>query len=111
MKKLFIKLIQIYQRYITVLSFGSCRYYPSCSEYTKQQFVKNNFFIAIFQSILRILRCNQLFAGGIDYPIIRCDKLFSVNKLNYRKIEIEFWFVPKNKKYCYVIKSFNKTPK
>ena len=107
MRNLFVKLIKIYQRYITVLSFGSCRYYPSCSEYAKQQFIKNNFLVAIFQSTLRILRCNQLFRGGIDYPVVACNKLFSVNKLIYRKIEVEFWFVPKNKKYCYVIKQFN----
>lgn len=106
MRNLFLKLIKIYQRYITVLSFGSCRYYPSCSEYAKQQFQKNNFLVAIYQSTLRILRCNQLFDGGIDYPLIPCKRLFSKNALSLHKVDVKFWLVPKDKKYCYVIKQF-----
>ena len=106
MRNLFIKLIKIYQRYITVLSFGSCRYYPSCSEYAKQQFSQNNLLVALYQSTLRILRCNQLFDGGIDYPIMPCKRLLSQSALVSHKIDVKFWLVPKDKKYCYVIKQF-----
>ena len=106
MRNLLLKLLAIYQRYLTVISFGSCRYYPSCSEYAKQQFSKNNLLIALYQSTLRILRCNQLFNGGIDYPLMPCKKLFSLNKLVWYKIEVKFWFVPKNDTQCYVIKGF-----
>jgi len=68
----------------------------------------NNFFKAIFFSILRILRCNQLFRGGIDYPIVK--KRFT--KISYTKgfkksfVKVSFWFVPKDKDNFYIVKSF-----
>ena len=105
-KKIAQKLIAFYQRYLTVISFGSCRYYPSCSEYAMQQFQKNNILVAFYQSTLRILRCNQLFVGGIDYPVVPCKRLFSLSMLTKDKFDIKFWLVPKDEKYCYVIKQF-----
>jgi len=108
MRKLFQKLIAFYQRYLTVISFGSCRYYPSCSEYAMQQFQKNTILVAFYQSTLRILKCNQLFVGGIDYPLVPCHKLFSQASLVKHKVDVKFWLVPKDSKYCYVIKSFKK---
>ena len=68
MNKLFLYLIDFYQKYISILSHGSCRYHPTCSEYSKTQFIYNNFFSAFYFSIVRILSCNKLFRGGFDYP-------------------------------------------
>ncbi len=68
----------------------------------------NNFFKAIFFSILRILRCNQLFRGGIDYPIVK--KRFT--RISYTKrfeksfVKVSFWLVPKDRYNFYVVKSF-----
>lgn len=107
MRNLLLKLIRFYQRYLTVISFGSCRYYPSCSEYAMQQFQKNNILVASYLSTKRILRCNQLFIGGIDYPVIPCGRLFSKVSSMSHDIEIKFWLVPKDDQYCYVIKSFS----
>ena len=106
MKKIARKLILFYQRYLTVISFGSCRYYPSCSEYAIQQFEKNTILVALYQSALRILRCNQLFIGGIDYPIMPCKKLLLKERLVWQKVDVKFWLVPKDEKYCYIIKAF-----
>lgn len=86
---------------------ASCRYYPSCSEYAKWQFEFNTPHKAIWQSSLRILRCNQLFVGGIDYPLIRLDNL----KPLYKKITVVYWIVPKSierdNKLYYIIKDFD----
>jgi putative membrane protein insertion efficiency factor len=102
--------LRFYQRYITLLGFGSCRYYPTCSEYAKWQIQTNpNIFHAIISSIVRILRCNQLFVGGIDYPKISCKHLHPVYK-NDTTPTISFWFVP-DQKGCSVIKNiFSKGP-
>jgi putative membrane protein insertion efficiency factor len=106
LKRSLLKLLLIYQRYITVLGFGSCRYYPSCSEYAKWQFEHNNPIIAFFESLLRILRCNQLFDGGIDYPILH-NLTCKVQKLNTK--DIKYWLVPKNSKKKSLVSSyFNK---
>jgi putative membrane protein insertion efficiency factor len=103
--------VRFYQRYLTVLGFGSCRYYPTCSEYARWQIETNpNLFQAIFSSILRILRCNQLFDGGIDYPKISCRHFSSAPPTGRVPGKIRFWFVPEEEG-CRVIKNtFSKGP-
>jgi uncharacterized protein len=63
---LIVILINLYQKYISPLFIQSCRFYPSCSEYSKQAFEKYNFFKALFLSIYRIIRCNPWNKGGYD---------------------------------------------
>ena len=102
MKIIFKYLIRFYQRYLSIISFGSCRYYPTCSQYAIWQLDNNTFFKAIYFTITRVLKCNQLFAGGIDYPVIKLNKLQNVN---FEKIKIIYWYVPaKNNKY-FVVKN------
>jgi len=63
---LIIGLITFYQKFISPLFIPSCRFYPSCSEYSKQAFRKYNFFKALLLSIYRVLRCNPWNKGGYD---------------------------------------------
>ena len=58
-----VKLIRFYQKY---LSFGNCRYIPSCSEYMLEAILKHGFFIGLFLGIRRILRCHPWSKGGFD---------------------------------------------
>ena len=67
-KSIFRFLIRFYQRIISPISPGNCRYYPSCSEYALTEFETRHWLPALGASLLRILRCNQLFPGGVDYP-------------------------------------------
>jgi len=99
----------LYQRFFTLLGFGSCRYYPTCSEYARWQFQKNALAPALLYSLLRILRCYQLFAGGIDYPVVKKDLNFHSlcrHNANTNKFIVQFWLVPKEGNYFYLIKSF-----
>ena len=69
MKKIFLCLINIYQKYISkiISYFGfKCKYYPSCSEYTKQAIIKYGSVKGIFLGIKRILKCNPFSKGGYD---------------------------------------------
>ncbi len=103
MRKLLLKLLWFYQKFLTLLGFGSCRYYPSCSEYARLNFVNNSLSSAFYHSLTRILRCNQLFEGGIEYPLL--DKLI----LKPTKLEvasIKYWLVPNQKNRHYIIKNF-----
>jgi putative membrane protein insertion efficiency factor len=61
-------LIRLYQTYVSPLSAGTCRFEPSCSCYADLCFTHHGFFRATYLSARRILRCNPLFAGGIDLP-------------------------------------------
>ena len=108
MKKFYLAPLNAYQ-YISALLPASCRYYPSCSEYAKWQFELNRVDKALVQTTLRILRCNQLFDGGIDYPVIRykAPRLLDLVNHNFGTIRIKYWFVPNLKKQYYVIKDYN----
>ena len=114
MKKFFLAPIKVYQ-YISKMLPASCRYYPTCSEYAKWQFEFNAPYKAFAQSSLRILRCNQFFEGGIDYPVVdfKPTKSTALLRLNpfCGKINVIYWLVPKstdpnNTKY-YVLKDFD----
>lgn len=100
MKTIFKYLIKFYQRYLSVISFGSCRYYPTCSQYALWQLDNNSFFKAIYFTITRVLKCNQLFPGGFDYPQV---KLKNFQNANFKKIKIKYWYIPEgNGKYIVV---------
>jgi putative membrane protein insertion efficiency factor len=95
-------LIKFYQKYLTILSWGSCRYYPTCSSYAKLQYEHNNFFVATFLSLLRILKCNPFFRGGFDYPKTKCLSKKPLN-LKFKKIKVKYWKIPADEDYCYII--------
>jgi len=103
--KLILYLIKFYQKYLTILSYGSCRYYPTCSSYAKIQFEHNNIFKAILLSTLRILKCNPLFDGGFDYVKVKRPRKKEIN-LSFTKIKIKvkYWKIPADDDYCYIIK-------
>jgi putative membrane protein insertion efficiency factor len=109
MRYLALFVLKLYQKFFTLFSYGSCRYYPTCSEYAKWQILHNGLLKALFYSTLRILRCNQLFRGGIDYPVITKSFQLSsfVSNTPQHVVKIKFWFVPKNKKSFFVVKAFN----
>ena len=69
MKKILIWLINGYQKYISIWLESKnihCRFYPSCSEYTKQAIQKYGVCRGGIKGIGRILRCNPLSKGGYD---------------------------------------------
>ena len=66
MKRIFIGIINVYQKYISPILGKHCRYYPTCSEYTKQAIIKYGIIKGIFLGIARILRCNPFSKGGYD---------------------------------------------
>jgi putative membrane protein insertion efficiency factor len=98
-------------QYISQMLPANCRYYPTCSEYAKWQFEFNTPHKALVASGVRILRCNQFFKGGIDYPVVNYypKQLSCILPFNteYGKIDIVYWFVPKSKNRYYVLKDFD----
>jgi putative membrane protein insertion efficiency factor len=102
LRKLLIKLVKFYQYAISPAFGNKCRYYPTCSNYAIWEFENDNVLKALFKTVLRILRCNQFFAGGIDYPVIK-KKI----KPTYGKMKVKYWLVPKGKDKYIVIKADN----
>lgn len=69
MKKIGILLIKCYKKIISPIFhfFGfDCKYYPTCSEYTKQAIEKYGFFKGVILGFKRILKCNPFSKGGYD---------------------------------------------
>ena len=66
MKSLALALIRIYQNTYSRIMPPSCRYVPSCSQYTFEAVAKFGFFRGIWLGIKRILRCHPFRAGGYD---------------------------------------------
>ena len=60
-----IKFIRTYKYFISPLLGNSCRYLPTCSEYSIDALKEYGFFKGLFISIRRILSCHPIkFLGG-----------------------------------------------
>jgi len=64
-KKIFLALIGVYQK-ISRLTPSTCRFYPTCSEYTKQAIEKYGVLKGGWLGIKRICRCHPFNPGGYD---------------------------------------------
>ena len=63
--KFLIKTIKGYKYLISPLFGHSCRYFPTCSEYSIDALKEFGFFKGLFMSIKRILSCHPIkFLGG-----------------------------------------------
>lgn len=65
MKKLILLLINVYQK-LSKLTPSRCRFYPTCSQYTKEAIIKYGVIKGGTLGIKRILRCHPLNKGGYD---------------------------------------------
>jgi len=65
-KKIFIKMIRGYQRYISPMTGPHCRYTPTCSQYAIEALEKYGVVKGLWLSVRRILRCHPWAEGGYD---------------------------------------------
>jgi len=66
MKKIFIAVIKIYQKYLSPLKSFKCPYYPTCSQYGLEAIEKYGAFKGGLLALWRIIRCNPFSKGGYD---------------------------------------------
>jgi putative membrane protein insertion efficiency factor len=62
----FIGLIRFYQLFISPHLRPSCRYTPTCSEYSLQAFKKYGLVKGFYLSVKRIISCNPWGGSGYD---------------------------------------------
>lgn len=97
----FIYLIMIYRYSLSPILGRSCRFYPTCSEYSIWQFENRSFLIALYYTIKRVLKCNPLCDGGIDYPVVvfKKEQNLLFREISKSKVlEIRYWLVPIDEK-------------
>jgi hypothetical protein len=63
MKVLLIKLIRGYSYLISPLLGRNCRFYPTCSDYTRQAIEKHGAVKGTFAGMRRILKCHPWYHG------------------------------------------------
>lgn len=75
MKKIANILYFFYQILIKLVLFAfsikkgpTCRFYPTCSDYSKQSFKKYGFIKGFYKSVIRISKCHPWSKGGVDLP-------------------------------------------
>ena len=66
MNKIIIFFITSYQKYISPLKPPTCRFYPTCSEYSVQALRRFGLLKGLQLSIMRIMRCHPFNPGGYD---------------------------------------------
>lgn len=66
MRRLALLLIVGYQRLISPLLPSVCRYYPSCSQYTRESIERYGLGRGTWMGARRLLRCHPLHVGGYD---------------------------------------------
>ena len=76
-----ILLVKFYQYSISPLLPKSCRYTPTCSEYSIQAIKTHGFFKGLFLSTYRILRCNPWGGHGHDPVPPKGSPIFKFKKL------------------------------
>lgn len=66
MKKILLFIIRFYRKHISPHLPAMCKYYPTCSVYAIEAIETHGALKGTALAVLRILRCNPLFAGGYD---------------------------------------------
>lgn len=67
LKKISIKVITFYQRYISAHLGSRCIFYPTCSEYTLKSIEKYGFLRGWIKGLNRIRKCHPFSVPKIDH--------------------------------------------
>ena len=66
LSKLLIYLVRFYQKFISPLKGPTCRFYPTCSQYSIEAIRKYGALKGIYLTIRRLLKCHPVHPGGYD---------------------------------------------
>jgi len=66
MKEFALELIRFYQSTLSQVMPPSCRFTPTCSQYTYEAILRFGFSKGVWMGVKRLARCHPLHAGGYD---------------------------------------------
>jgi len=67
MKQAALLAIRLYQLVLSPFLGRQCRFYPTCSDYTREAIDKYGLLKGISLGGRRLLRCHPFHPGGVDY--------------------------------------------
>jgi hypothetical protein len=67
MKKAVVLAIRLYQLLLSPIFGRQCRFYPSCSSYTRHAVEKYGVLKGLALGGKRLLKCHPFHPGGVDY--------------------------------------------
>ncbi len=65
-RKVILYCLRFYQRSISPVTPGTCRFRPSCSEYAVQAVQRHGAMRGAYLTVRRVLRCHPLGSRGFD---------------------------------------------
>ena len=65
-KKILILLVRFYQKFLSPLCPGVCRYQPTCSQYMIEAIEKHGIFKGVWLGCKRLMRCHPWGGSGYD---------------------------------------------
>ncbi|MGE4553166.1 MAG: membrane protein insertion efficiency factor YidD [Desulfovibrionaceae bacterium] len=66
MRAVALALIWLYQKAVSPLFPGCCRFIPTCSEYAREAIIRHGAIKGSVMALFRLLRCHPLCRGGWD---------------------------------------------
>ena len=66
MKALLLALLRAYQYLLSPWIGGSCRFWPTCSEYSREAIETHGAARGSYMTLARLARCHPYGAGGVD---------------------------------------------
>ena len=58
--------IYLYQKFISPMMPASCRYTPTCSQYSKESIIKHGPFKGTYLAFKRVIKCHPWGGSGYD---------------------------------------------
>ncbi len=76
MKQVLLLIIKFYRKFISPYKPRTCRFYPTCSQYSYEAISRYGAWRGGILAIKRILRCHPFNPGGYDpVPDLKIDKI------------------------------------
>ncbi|MBL0224651.1 MAG: membrane protein insertion efficiency factor YidD [Geobacteraceae bacterium] len=66
LKSIALLVIRLYQKILSPLLPSACRFYPSCSEYSRVSITRHGFGKGSWLTLVRLCKCHPFHPGGFD---------------------------------------------
>ena len=66
MQTILIAILRAYKYFVSPCLPSACRFYPTCSDYTRQAIARHGAVRGAWMGLKRLARCHPFHAGGFD---------------------------------------------